>query len=284
MNIEVRHLRALVAVIDEMSFTDAAIALGVSQAAVSRSIAALEAELSNTLIERTTRAVKPTQEGERVSGLARRILADLDRIAHRHTPGEPVRLGFAWSALGRHTLSLQKIWSQRHPETPLRLVSLPTPDAGLAEGKTDIIISRIPLSTDNYRQIKIGEESRFCAMAADDVWSRRRFIHLSELSGRTLAIDTRTGSTTLQLWSERSDQIDTVETTNVDEWLHLIAGGEAVGLTAEATVFQHPRPGIKYVPVRGAPPITVWLVTRKHSGDRHFDELAGLANTLYVAQ
>jgi hypothetical protein len=49
MDVRVHQLRALVAVVDAGTFTDAATVLGVSQAAVSRSVAALERSLVSGL-------------------------------------------------------------------------------------------------------------------------------------------------------------------------------------------------------------------------------------------
>jgi DNA-binding transcriptional LysR family regulator len=61
MNVELRNLRALVAVVDAETFTDAAIELGTSQAAVSRSIAALEQALGLRILQRTTRSFTLTE-------------------------------------------------------------------------------------------------------------------------------------------------------------------------------------------------------------------------------
>ena len=66
MDVEVRQLRCLLAVVEEGTFTDAAIGLGMSQAAVSRNISGLEQVLGVRLLERTTRSVGLTRSGERV--------------------------------------------------------------------------------------------------------------------------------------------------------------------------------------------------------------------------
>src|SRR5918994_869620 len=70
---DLRQLRALVAVVDAGTFTDAAARLGVSQAAVSRSVAALETGLGARLLRRTTRRIELTPTGERVVAQARRV-------------------------------------------------------------------------------------------------------------------------------------------------------------------------------------------------------------------
>ena len=50
MDLELRHLRCLVAIVDSGTFTDAAIELGISQAAVSRNLMALEQVLAVRLL------------------------------------------------------------------------------------------------------------------------------------------------------------------------------------------------------------------------------------------
>ena len=66
MNIELRQLRCLVAIAEAGSFTDAAIDLGISQAAASRTLASLETALGVRLLRRTTREVTLTAAGSRV--------------------------------------------------------------------------------------------------------------------------------------------------------------------------------------------------------------------------
>jgi len=57
------ELEVFVAVVDQGGFTDAANKLRMSKSAVSKHIAALEARLSVTLLNRTTRRVSPTEVG-----------------------------------------------------------------------------------------------------------------------------------------------------------------------------------------------------------------------------
>lgn len=66
VELELRHLRCLVAVVDCGSFTDAAVELGVSQAAVSRTLIRLEGVLGVRLLPRTSRDVTPTTTGVQV--------------------------------------------------------------------------------------------------------------------------------------------------------------------------------------------------------------------------
>ena len=72
----VKQLRAFVAVAKYQSFAQAGEHLHVSQPALSLTIKALEENLGGALLSRTTRSVSLTAEGEVLLPLARRLLAD----------------------------------------------------------------------------------------------------------------------------------------------------------------------------------------------------------------
>ncbi|MER6071586.1 LysR family transcriptional regulator [Streptomyces sp. NPDC001817] len=257
--VELRQLRCLVAIVDEGSFTDAAVALGVSQAAVSRTLAGLERALGVRLLRRTSREVAPTATGLRVVAQARRVLADVADLVEEATSGHTrLRIGYAWSAVGRHTVAFQRRWAAARPGTDLHLVRVNTASAGLAEGACDLAVVRRPLEDRRFDTAIVGLERRLCALAADDPLARRRSVRLAELTGRTLLVDRRTGTTTPELWPPDSRPA-VEETHDVDDWLTVIAAGRGIGVTAESTANQYPRPGVVYRPVRDAEPVAVRL-------------------------
>ncbi|WP_338894693.1 LysR family transcriptional regulator [Streptomyces sp. TG1A-60] len=258
-SVELRQLRCLVAIVEEGTFTDAAMALGVSQAAVSRTLASLEGTLGVRLLRRTSRAVTPTPTGLRVVSHARRVLGEVAELVREATSGHArLRIGYAWSALGRHTLTFQRRWGTSHPATDLQFVRANSATAGLAEGSCDVAVVRRPVDERRFDSAIVGLERRLCAMATDDPLARRRSVRLADLSGRTLLVDRRTGTTTTDLWPP-GDRPATEATHDVDEWLTTIATGRAVGVTAESTANQYRRPGVVYRPVRDAEPIAVRL-------------------------
>ncbi|MBC2904180.1 LysR family transcriptional regulator [Streptomyces cupreus] len=259
MDVELRQLRCLVAIVDEGTFTDAAIALGISQAAVSRTLASLERALGVRLLRRTSREVTPTGTGQRVLAHARRVLGEVDDLVREATSGhERLRIGYAWAALGRHTSAFQRRWAAAHAGTDLQLVRVNSPTAGLAEGACDLSVVRRPLDDRRFDSALVGLERRLCAVADDDPLARRRSVRLADLAGRTLLVDRRTGTTTAELWPPGARPA-TEETHDVDDWLTVIATGRCVGMTAEATSHQYPRPGVVYRPVRDTEPIAVRL-------------------------
>ena len=75
---ELRQLRYLVALPEELNFTRAAANEHVAQPALSQQIRRLEDELGLALVERTTRQVALTEAGEILVARARRVLAELE--------------------------------------------------------------------------------------------------------------------------------------------------------------------------------------------------------------
>ncbi|WP_404194823.1 LysR family transcriptional regulator [Streptomyces tauricus] len=259
MDVELRQLRCLVAIVDEGGFTDAAIALGVSQAAVSRTLASLERALEVRLLRRTSREVTPTATGLRVVAHARRVLGEVEGLVREAASGQSsLRIGYAWSALGRHTLAFQRAWAAARPATELELVRANSATAGLAEGTCELSVVRRPLDERRFDSVIVGLERRLCAMAADDPLARRRSVRLADLAGRVLLVDRRTGTTTTELWPPDA-RPKTRDFHDIDDWLTAISTGRCVGMTAESTAHQYPRPGVVYRPVRDAEPIAVRL-------------------------
>jgi epsilon-lactone hydrolase len=76
--VEVKHLRAFVAVAEELNFGRAAARLYVSQPALSRQIRSLERLLGCELLRRTTHRVELTVAGSALLDRARRLLGELD--------------------------------------------------------------------------------------------------------------------------------------------------------------------------------------------------------------
>lgn len=285
MDVELRHLRALIAVVDEGTFTAAAAALRTTQASVSRTVGSLERALGARVLHRTTREVALTPVGAEVLRHARQVLDELAalRRAAESARGD-LRVGYAWAALGRHTREVQRRWSQDHPGSALRLVQRATPTAGLLEGAVDVAVLRQAPSDDRLASALLGQERRYAAVSADDPLARLRVLSLQDLADRTVAVDGQTGTTSARLWPPGAAPAAHREVAGIEEWLTVIAAGEAVGLTAEATTAQHPRVGVAYRRVRDAPPVDVHLAWRSDSPPAHLADLVALASEAYAGK
>lgn len=284
MEWSLRELRYFVAAADTGSFTEAANQLFVSQAAVSRTIAALEKALGDKLLRRVPRGCELTATGQLVLPHARRVLSEADGftefVRNRHGV---LRLGYAWAAVGRHTARLQRDWASRGTQLELELVRHNSPTAGLAEGLCDVAVVRRPVDEKRFASVVVGLERRLVAFASDDrQWSRRRQISMAEIADRTVVIDPRVGTTSGELWHGFDHEPRFLESSDVDTWLDAISAGRGVGTTAEATAHHHPRPGVTYRPVKDGPRIPVRLAWWQDHRPRGLDDMIDAVTRLYA--
>lgn len=284
MDWTLRELRAFVATVETGSFTDAAIELHVSQAAVSRTIASLERTVGAQLLRRTPRGCELTSTGQQVLPQARRVLAEADQLDRllttRHTT---LRLGYAWAALGQHTTVLQRHWAIAHEHIELQLARHNSATAGLAEGLCDVAVVRRSIDERRFASVVVGLEGRFVAFAADDpTWARRRQLTMAEIAERTVVVDPRVGTTSEDLWRDSEQAPSFIEASDVDGWLDAIAVGRGVGTTADATAFHHPRRGVVYRPIKDGPRIPVRIAWWRDAPPTGLRDLVDAVTRLYA--
>lgn len=283
MDWTLRELRYFQCAAEAGSFTAAADELHVSQAAVSRTIAGLEANVGDRLLRRVARGCELTATGAQLLPHVRRLLAEADRFSEvvgtRHSI---VRLGYAWAALGSYTAPLQRQWAALGGDVELALVRHNSPTAGLAEGLCDVAIVRNVVTDQRFESVVVGLERRLVAFTADDpAWARRRQLSMAEIAQRPVLIDPRVGTTTRALWPVDAQPEQFVETPDVDAWLDAIEAGRGIGTTAEATAHHHARPGIAFRPIKDGPRIAVRLLWWKDQRVPGLAELVSAVTALY---
>jgi LysR family transcriptional activator of glutamate synthase operon len=121
---DLRQLRYLVALAEELNFTRAAANEHIAQPALSQQIRRLEDELGLALVERTTRHVSLTEAGQLLVVRARRILAELEAAASELALVRGVDIGHvtigAMHTMGPVDLSLAlATFHDRHPDVRL---------------------------------------------------------------------------------------------------------------------------------------------------------------------
>jgi DNA-binding transcriptional LysR family regulator len=150
---ELRHLRAFVAVAEERHFGRAADRLHMAQPPLSQQIRRLESELGVELLHRTTRRVELAPAGEVLLERARQLIADADSAvadAQRAARGEVGRLalGFTGSATYAMLPALAAALRAELPGVELDLhgeMLTPAQVAGLKDEQLDLGLLRPPV-------------------------------------------------------------------------------------------------------------------------------------------
>jgi DNA-binding transcriptional LysR family regulator len=145
---ELRQLRYFVTVAEELHFGKAAERLNIVQPAVSQQVARLERELGLKLLDRSSRHVRLTGDGERMLREARTILAAADRateVAAELVAGQTavLRIGTAQGLRDRLERGLA-ILRERTPGIEITLSSRPAADhlEALRGGELDVAFVR----------------------------------------------------------------------------------------------------------------------------------------------
>ncbi len=161
-------LRVFVRVMDRGNFSQAAKDLGLTPSAVSKLVSRLEDRLGVRLLERSTRRLALTPEGETFLERARRIVADIEEaeaeVARvRGAPRGKLRIN-SGTAFGLHQLTLAlPDFLARYPEIDIEL-SITDRLVDLIEEQTDIAVRSGHIPEGPFVQRKLADLQRvICA-------------------------------------------------------------------------------------------------------------------------
>jgi len=190
-----RDLEVFFAVVRCGGMAKAAAELGVTQPAVSETIAELEHAFAVRLFDRTPQGVVPTIYGR---ALLKRGVASLDElkqgirdIEFLADPGKgEVRIGCPESIAGAILAPMVQTFCRDHPGIDLTIEPVPTPTLELSDlhARTlDVVLARLsesyaddPFGGDLNVEILFNDEA-IIAAGANSRWARRRKIDLADL-------------------------------------------------------------------------------------------------------
>ena len=161
---KLREMEVLVAIIDRGNFTAASEKLGMSPAAVSRTVSTLEARLGTQLLARTTRSVRATDAGmayveacrkvlDTISDAESTIAADAANPVGTLTVSAPVLFG------QRFVAPLVNAYALRYPEVSVNAIYLDRTTRLLEEG-VDVAIRIGHLGDSATYAVRLGQVRR----------------------------------------------------------------------------------------------------------------------------
>ena len=200
---EIRQLRAFVAIAESGTFTAGALRVHVTQAAISMQIRQLETEIGAKVFVRAPRHVILTEAGEQLLRRARHILrehdAALDEIAElAGAERGRLRIGSASAMVLTEQLpSILKELRKQHPAADIAVTSGTSEvlvDQILA-GEVDIAFVSLPVDVRGIKTERLSEDQLVAIASPRHKLSKQRTISAYTLAGERLILGERGGNT-----------------------------------------------------------------------------------------
>ncbi|MFK4085284.1 LysR family transcriptional regulator [Kribbella sp. NPDC020789] len=172
VDVELRHLVTMAAIVEEGTFGRAAGRLGYTQSTISQQIAALERSVGGALFERPggPRPVRLTPLGSVVLEQGRELLAKADALSDAvdrfKAGGGRIDIGTFQSVSSVILPSLIRRLREEQPDCDIRLVDMPADDPQL--GDLDLVFYDRPLDGDVIRR-KLIDDVYFLVVRAGDL-------------------------------------------------------------------------------------------------------------------
>lgn len=196
---DVPALQALVAVAETGSFSRASERLFITQPAISKRIAALEAELDVVLIDRLGRNTRLTEAGDNLLISARRILADIASSCESvrslsHQVGGRLRLATSHH-IGIHRLPpVLKAYTQACPDVDLDLMFMDSEHACemVSNGSIELAVVTLPENpADNLHTQLIWKDPLSIVCATDHPLCQSKNVSPKQLAAHPAVLPAR---------------------------------------------------------------------------------------------
>lgn len=274
MDVHLRHLRYFVAVAEELHFRKAAERLFVSQPALSRQIAKLEADLRTQLLVRDRRSVSLTPAGAALLDHARTLMSGWDEA--QRVVSDTAAAANAVVRVGMHTsvgrgivAGLQARLQTRNPNWRLEPVLIPwdDPTVGLADGRVDLAVRWLPVPAPESVTVTIvATEQRHVAMAAVHPMAGRAEVRFADIADEPLIALPETAGELRDFWLAEDERSTPAKVAMVahaaDETFEAIASGIGMVILSEGNARLYQRANIVSIPITDIAPARLAVVSR----------------------
>ncbi|MDI5933419.1 LysR family transcriptional regulator [Halomonas kalidii] len=189
MRIDIRHLRAFLAVAELLHFRQAAERLNLAQPALSRTIQQLEEAIGVPLLTRNNRQVEITEPGRIFLDECKQLMAQLDLAitnTRRASQGEVGRLSIGYTdfAITGRLPTILEEFKSLYSEIKINLLFGSTEEqlALLNDGRIDVAFMTGPNRSPRLTSITIQRDRFIAAVSNHHPLARRSEIELKELT------------------------------------------------------------------------------------------------------
>ena len=282
-DIDLRKVRYFVAVAERLHFGQAAVALHITQPALSRQIQQLEREIGVDLFARSSREVALTRAGEQFLDFSRQLLAltqtALESVRRTAAGNDAFRVGFM---LGMDTEATLRAFTASQPGVSVLLERLRWWNHGesIRSGHVDAGFVRLPIAEDGLELLPLYTEPIYVALTSEHPKAAGDALAIAELADEPALQYTDAIPAWNAFWcaDPRPDGTQARRgpaVHDMEEIVEYVRTGRGVAFLPAAVCIMFPRPGITYVPVTDIPPGQVALAW---PADRRTPLVAALAH------
>ena len=193
MNLELRHLRLVQAVVEEGGVTSAGSRLGLSQSALSHQLSDIEQRLQAALFHRTGKRLLLTPAGERVLRAARLVLPELERaeldLSQNLTQSlGTIRLAAECSTCYQWLPGVLRKFKRRYPLIEFQIVTRGVENIvhSLLGKQLDVAILTQGNRTRHFQYTELFAEELMIVTAAGHRLAEKQFLRPKDFSGEML--------------------------------------------------------------------------------------------------
>lgn len=186
------------------------------------------------------------------------MLAELELGVDAVRSQASIRLGFSWL--------LPDPWAQdtvvrfeRATGTTVSLIRTDDALTAVQQGRVNIAVVRGQVSSTAVRVVHLFNESRVAVCAAHCRLAQRAELAWADVPHWPLVVNVASGTTGPWSWPAGAGPQTVVETSNFDEWIEPVAADRGIGVIPDVAVRRNIHFGVRFIPLRGAPPSPVAL-------------------------
>lgn len=248
MDLDRQALRWFVEVADQLHFTRAAAALGISRSRLTGAVLALEEAVGQPLFVRPSERTELTPAGTDLRARAEELLATPEAT------GTPPAATFRVAIVPGVTVSKwTRVWAERRPHLPLEVVRADEVDpvAVLHEGRADVAFVRLPVDRTGLNVIPLYEEVMVVVLDVEHVLTLLDEVSVLDLVEEHLLQD----PDTVPGWRDAAAGLRTAplrplpEMRDVADAIALVAAGVGVVVVPQSIARLHHRKDVTYRPV-----------------------------------
>jgi len=260
---ELRHLRYFVALAEQLSFTNAAEKVHVTQSTLSHQIKQLEDELGCQLFDRVGKRILMTEAGEAFLERVQSALREVDegvwtvRKASDILSGE-IRVGATHTFNMRIIPRCMSVFIDKHPSVRITALELAGDDIAkrLIAREFDIGIAYRPASLDSLRFEPLYNEEMVLAVGERHPFAKRRFVRMAELHLQKVVLLPETFATRALLddcfRTANAEPVIVAEMNAIAPMIELVSATAAAAIVSEHAVR---RPDVRLIPLESPTPV-----------------------------